>query len=237
MSTMKLTNGLILMLLLGVMACRKGGGANEGTYTVRVFTDDANTAKVWRDTVGKTRASNFRADQQGPQGWDLLDPDPNPNQFDEATIQSRLWSAVDSNENDAKIVSVKISYKNSKGKEKFSESIGELAVGREFSREYKVPSNNSLIVSAKASQTGSKTLSEVKPLLDKGKAGSGGDLANGSQITEALRKYQDEVAGRRANDAKVSLKVEILKDGLVIGSQQIRTPATAEVNTEVQAQK
>lgn len=217
--------GLMILGFLG--ACKKKRSTTASlSYTVRVFADDAKTAKLWRDTLGKTRASNRSGDQQSPLGWDFY-PYP-PEKPSEATIQAWLWSAADSNANDAQVLSVQVGYKEANGQDKL-ENIGELPVGKEFSREYTVPSSSTITVSAKAAQTGAtKTLGEVKPLIDEGHPNHTGTENDNPKRTAALRKYQDEVAFRRVTDAKVSLTVEILKDGVVVGSQQIQAQGAAE---------
>lgn len=169
---------------LALVSCSK----KKGSYTVKVTVDDAKTAKVWRDTTGKTK-SNAAI-------WCYNKTNRN------------LSSAEDSNANDAQLKSVQVTYLDEKGKKVEDKVDG--GGKSEFSKEYQVPAGRSISVTAKAQQTG-----EVVS-VDKA-----------SNITTPSA-WMSTAFGKKAGDATLRLKIDILKDGVIVGSQQVDVPKEAE---------
>lgn len=250
MGKRKLSLKLLLVLALfnvGFIACLKP----KVVYTLRITADDANTARVWRDTVGKTTTITIN---------------------NGSTVTGRSWSksmvkggnsdlisAVDSNVNDARILAISISYKKNAVKKVEYKLPNSLAVGQEFTKLLQMRQGTVISVTAKAEQTGgSKVFSDVRGLIVN--AGDGKSInkevatwTKGSndgfddvrkkalsqwqssilRYDKALQRYQDEIVGRRAEDAKVTLTVEILRNGAVVSSQKIQSVFAVDVDTKI----
>lgn len=256
MGNIKLSLRLVLVLVLfnvGFIACLKP----KVVYTLRITADDANTARVWRDTVGKTTTitiDNGNGSKVTGRSWS------------KSMVKggnSDLISAVDSNVNDARILAISISYKKNAVKKVEYKLPNSLAVGQEFTKLLQMRQGTVISVTAKAEQTGeSKALNDFREILSKGSAaedaskiqaqvnswinedknGAFADkrteallmLSNKIQNSDkAVQRYQNELVGRRAEDAKLTLTVEILRNGAVVSSQKIQSVFAVDVDTKI----
>lgn len=168
-------------------------------------------------------------------------------------ITDALVSAVDSNQNDAQISWIKVTYVDRGGK-RVEDNIGEQPIGAEFSKEYPIISGKTMTVTARATQTGKTQalahnlayLRDAGEVLDSmlvniAKKGTENEAAK-QQLREALARvkhkaeqWHAEVSGRRTADAKVRLKLEILQDGVVIGGKEIEAKREVEATSMVYA--
>lgn len=128
--------------------------------------------------------------------------------------EDSLASFTDSNANDAKITSVLVSYLDEKGKRVIDDAAkGGVQVGEKVEKEYQISANRTLVVTATAEQT-STTISSQKAVkhtgLNKGK------------------EWNEQVKGNLVDPAAVKLKVDILKDGIVVSSQTVEFLKKAE---------
>lgn len=254
MGKRKLSLKLLLVLALfnvGFIACLKP----KVVYTLRITADDANTARVWRDTVGKTTTITINnGSKVTGRSWS------------KSMVKggnSDLISAVDSNVNDARILAISISYKKNAVKKVEYKLPNSLAVGQEFTKLLQMRQGTVISVTAKAEQTGgSKVFSDVRGLIVN--AGNGKNVntevetwTKGSNdgfddkrkqalsqwqntilgYDKALQRYQDEIVGKRVGDAKVTLTVEILKNGVVVNSKKIQSDFAVDIDTKISEKK
>lgn len=252
MGKRKLSLKLLLVLALfnvGFIACLKP----KVVYTLRITADDANTARVWRDTVGKTTTITINnGSKVTGRSWS------------KSMVKggnSDLISAVDSNVNDARILAISISYKKNAVKKVEYKLPNSLAVGQEFTKLLQMRQGTVISVTAKAEQTGeSKALNDFREILSKGSAAEDASKIQAqvnswyNNVTgfedrqkealamwtnkiqnsdKAVQYYQDELVGRRAEDAKVTLTVEILRNGAVVSSQKIQSVFAVDVDTKI----
>lgn len=120
-------------------------------------------------------------------------------------LENKLLSAADSNANDAQITNVTVSYVDEKGKATTDNNTPNKA---DFTKDYQIPVGRVISVTAKAKETG--TIKTIGELL------RGGD---------ASKEYTKDAKDRKTT---LTLKVQILKDGTVVGEQF--TSATSEVS-------
>lgn len=274
----------IFALALG--ACRK----KQGVYKIRISVDDANTSRVWLDTVGKTSNGGWiignSANNRGFLGGAIENNSPASNLSQEQhssmvnngasavsyypssltaeQVRATLSSLEEINKNDAVIKSLEIRLIDSKGKEVVLEKRG--AGGNNFSKTYEISPGRIFSVSAIAEQTG-ETISlpksnwwangnqvdfKYKEVLDfsntidksdindakfKVSAYSGfriGTIAGvaGSLAVSGASNFANEGTGRRLTDARVTLKIEVIKDGEVVDSKQVTSKKTAELTLQ-----
>lgn len=278
----------IFALALG--ACRK----KQGVYKIRISVDDANTSRVWLDTVGKTSnggwiignsannrgflggaiennspASNLSQDQINNMVSNMVNNGVSivsyyPSSLTAEQVRATLSSLEEINKNDAIIKSLEIRLIDSKGKEVVLEKRS--AGGNNFSKTYEISPGRIFSVSAIAEQTG-ETISlpksnwwangnqvdfKYKEVLDfsntidksdindakfKVSAYSGfriGTIAGvaGSLAVSGASNFANEGTGRRLTDARVTLKIEVIKDGEVVDSKQVTSKKTAELTLQ-----
>lgn len=194
-------------------------------YKVKITATDANTTKVWQDTVGHTRYDqsrynycslshpndlNYCRDQATRWIFDIPSSTTNSSLKLEPLTQDyalkHLASSTNSNPNDAKISKVLIKDKN--GKEITVASNKQ--VGETFEYEFEVSEGETISLEAEAEQTG-----EVS---------SPTEVANVGRYAPNFKNF---IVGTKIYDATVSLKIEILKDGTVVKTEEDKKVAKA----------
>lgn len=181
-----------------------------------------------------------------------------PSSLTAEQVRATLSSLEEINKNDAIIKSLEIRLIDSKGKEVVLEKRG--AGGNNFSNTYEISSGRIFSVSAIAEQTG-ETISlpksnwwangnevdfKYKEALDFAKDGTDdkttytysglriGTITGvaGSLAVSGASNFANEGTGRRLTDARVTLKIEVIKDGNVVESKQVTTKKTAELTLQ-----
>lgn len=261
---------------LGVSACRK----KENLYQIRISVTDANTAKVWKDTVGLTKNGGWEYGNDGNDRAHLggvfvaksIYQDNNSN--NEITyysssltadqVTAKLASNEESNKNDAVIKNFEIRYIDRKSKEVVILDKGRgLQVGQEYSKNFTLPYKAIFTIEARGEQTG-ETIAQPKPnwwahtdresfkhsdlksknsnniIAQNGNNKAaifefGRQIGTVQEIASSFAKltaqaYAIEGAGKRLSDAKVTLKIEVLKNGVVIASEQTTKEKFAQIS-------
>lgn len=220
----KKTYLLLAFLTLSLGACRK----KSATYTVKITTTDANTSRIW---IGDAKAYGdklFRENNSSGSGSSGTNKS-----YDEIQGEVRAWMVkhFDSlsskgliNEDDAVLKSIRIQYKDEYGKmvdikyfgeevpnsssnsddfleSKYNRDFTELRIGNRYSKDFQIPANSILTVTALAAQ------SEIAfPVGD-----------------------PDFSYGRKIDNAKVTVKIEIFKDGEIVASNKATELKVVEV--------
>lgn len=258
---------------LGVSACRK----KENLYQIKITVTDANTAKVWKDTVGLTKNGGWEVGNDGNDRAHLggafvaKSIYQNNNSNNEITyysssltadqVTAKLASNEESNKNDAVIKNFEIRFINKKGKELVILDKGRgLQVGQEYSKNFTLPYKATFTIEVRGEQTG-ETIAQPKPnwwansekqsykyqdlksqhttsntnsnkeaIFEFGRqAGIIQEIAS-SFARLTAQAYAIEGAGKRLSDAKVTLKIEVLKNGVVIASEQTTKEKFAQIS-------
>lgn len=253
---------------LGVSACRK----KESLYQIRITVTDANTAKVWKDTVGLTQNGGWEVGKDGNDrahlGGAFLAQGENITYFSSSLsasqVTEKLASQEESNKNDAVIKNFEIRFINKKNKELVILDKGrELKVGQEYSKNLALPYKATFTIEARGEQTG-ETIAQPKPnwwahtdresfkhsdlksknsnniIAQNGNNKAaifefGRQIGTVQEIASSFAKltaqaYAIEGAGKRLSDAKVTLKIEVLKNGVVIASEQTTKEKFAQIS-------
>lgn len=270
---LKQSSLLLGFFALSVSACRK-----KSLYQIRISVTDANTSRVWKDTVGLTKNGGweYSVNQANPSSLDrtklggalVINGGKSaiayyPSSLSEEQVTTKLASEQENNPNDAVIKGVEIRYIR-KGKEVVLEKGEKFEFGSEFAQSIDIPRKATFIIKATGEQTG-PTISKPKPnwwasgdeyyALSKEEAnniakignngGSNGrqnqgvfDLGkftgNIQQLPNSFaglsaQAYAIEGVGKRLDDARVSLKIEVLKNGAVVFSKSITHSKLAEL--------
>lgn len=243
-------------------------GGTTGTRTIKIVVKasagDANTAKVWLDTVGKTITSTYGYSSQvrwnykkfgihstlssypyylsyTSSGIDDNEPAFISKEDKKKFFKEQLLSTSSQNTNDAQISSVVVYVTDAGGNVKQSFIGKSVQVGEAFQQEFKVPTNHKIAVFAKAKQDDTKS-AVAFPVLNSlmyGYGTSGTDKSFDtdkslgyviSLYAENPKSYRDNITGKRAEDATVSLNLEVLKDGQSIGNKSASQKANIEVS-------
>lgn len=273
----KLTSHILLLTILavGVVACRKkkvgvqrianekDANSNTGTtenkigkFTLKISTDDANTARVWLDTVGQTKPVPIPEDQRMYWSWgynkkiwnwanyifkyssSVSAYDRQYSQEEINKIKDNLISKNKINPNDAQIVNVQVYSKNPDGtinnlvEEKINLSgTRNHILGANFNKEFELASGKNINIIVKSRQD-----------FMRGDIGLYGNVFNysfdylinddfwGKQISSILASVdyvKDFLTDKREEDAIVTLNVELLKDGKVVASRKVKSEAEA----------
>lgn len=280
---LKQSSLLLGFFALSVSACRK-----KSLYQIRISVTDANTSRVWKDTVGLTKNG----------GWEYsVNKDKNANSMDRAKLGgalvinggssqggkdaiayypsslteeqviTKLASEQESNPNDAVIKGVEIRYIR-KGKEVILEKGEKFEFGSEFAQSIDIPRKATFIIKATGEQTG-ETIAKPRSnwwasgdryySLSKKEANEIANIKNSQSNNHnqqpdnaqgifdlghltgniqqlpssyaglAAQAYAIEGVGKRLDDARVSLKIEVLKNGAVVFSKSITHSKLAEL--------
>lgn len=202
----KKTYLLLAFLTLSLGACRK----RSATYTVKITTTDANTSRIWigdaNDYAKKLGEEENKIDKIS--AWATQ-------HFDSLSSKGLI------NEDDAVLKSIRIQYKDEYGKMVDIKYLGEeepnisgnsddyyikndfteLRIGNRYSKDFQIPANSILTVTALAAQ------SEIAfPVGD-----------------------PDFSYGRKIDNAKVTVKIEIFKDGEIVASNKATELKVVEV--------
>lgn len=264
----KLTSHILLLTILavGVVACRKkkvgvqrianekDANSNTGTtenkigkFTLKISTDDENTAKVWLDTVGQTKPVPIPEDQRMYWNWanytfkysSSVSTYYNKYSQEEINkIKDNLISRNKINPNDAQIVNVQVYSKNPDGtinnlvEEKINLSgTRNHTLGANFNKEFELASGKNINIIVKSRQdfifgeVGNYSNSfnySFDYLIN--------DDFRGKQISSILASVdyvKDFLTDKREEDAIVTLNVELLKDGKVVASRKVKSEAEA----------
>lgn len=218
----KKTYLLLAFLTLSLGACRK----RSATYTVKITTTDANTSRIW---IGDAKAYADKLNRENNSSGSGSSG--TSKSYEEIDREVRAWIVkhFDSlsskgliNENDAVLKSIRIQYKDEYGKMvdikyfgeeepnssnsddflqfKYISDLTELRIGNRYSKDFQIPANSILTVTALAAQ------SKVADL--------------GGLYTS----YGDKI-----DDSKVTVKIEIFKDGEIVASNKATELKVVEV--------
>lgn len=242
-------------------------GGTTGTRTIKIVVkasaNDANTAKVWLDTVGKTITSTSTYSYGSQVKWNYKKFGirstlssyglSSSNGFDDNDgllisqedkkkfFKEHLLSTNSQNTNDAQISSVIVYVTDANGNVKQSFIGKSVQVGEAFQQEFEVPTNHKIAVFAKAQQDDTKS-AVAFPALNSllygyGTSGTDKSFDTDKSLDYVIglyannpKSYRDNITGKRAEDATVTLNLEVLKDGQSIGSRNSYQKANVEIS-------
>lgn len=224
----KKTYLLLAFLTLSLGACRK----KSATYTVKITTTDANTARIW---IGDAKAYGDKLSRENNRNGSGNSGTSKSDEEIDREVKNWIVKHFDSlsskgliNEDDAVLKSIRIQYKDEYGKmvdiKYFGEEVPnisgesneyyvknydftELRIGNRYSKDFAIPANSILTVTALAAQ--SKVAVPV---------GDDPDLLYG------IIPY-----GTKIDNAKVTVKIEIFKDGEIVASNKATELKVVEV--------